>query len=193
MKKNSIGDQPLKQRKGGKRLIIRNVIVDGRLSARKAKRSSDAVFDCMEIPSGAIQVNIRKGKPWRERHRFRNLQTRKTMSRTVRYPDRRARQYGWRRETQATPETPKPIEASPPVLPPPETPAMSEVCQLATELLVLERPVNQDVITVLQQAVEVNPHIPGALLRRLRDFRSRVWQFQNVYSLAAQLTAHYWL
>jgi hypothetical protein len=64
------------------------------------------------------------------------------MSRTVRYSERRVRQYGWRYETQATPETPKPIKASPTVLAPPKAPELSEACRLATELLALERPVN---------------------------------------------------
>jgi hypothetical protein len=45
----------------------------------------------------------------------------------------------------------------------------------------------------LQQAVEVHPSKPGALLRRLRDFKSRGWRFAGIDSLACQLTAHYWL
>ncbi|MGD0778317.1 MAG: hypothetical protein ABSC05_36510 [Candidatus Solibacter sp.] len=75
--------------------------------------------------------------------------------------------------------------------PPPETAEQVEARQLASDFL--GRPADKAIMARLQQAVEVHPSKPGALLRRLRDFKSRGWRFAGIDSLACQLTAHYWL
>ena len=79
-------------------------------------------------------------------------------------------------------------------LPPPPLPETSEQVearQLASELL--GKPADKSIMATLQQAVEVHPFKPGALLRRLREFKGRGWQFGGIDSLARQVTAHHWL
>ena len=74
----------------------------------------------------------------------------------------------------------------------PDTPEQVEVRQLASELLC--KLADMAIIATLQEAVELHPHQLGALLRRLRDIKSRGWSFDNdVYLLAQQVAADYWL
>jgi nucleoid DNA-binding protein len=186
----------MKQKKRGKSVIIKDLMDKG-LTARKATKAVDAVFnrikfalwcgDEVPIPGGTIQATIRQGRPRQEwLHRFQNVQTGKAMSKTVKYPGRR-------RVVKFKPD--ESLDLTPPPLPPPpETPEQIEARQLATELLALKEHADKALMAILQQAVEVHPHKPGALLRRLREFKSRGWQFHNdIYSLAAQVTAQYWL
>jgi nucleoid DNA-binding protein len=181
--------------KGGKSVIIKDLMDKG-LTARKATKAVDAVFDRIKfalwcgdevpIPGGTIQATIRRGRPRQEwLHRFKNVQTGKAMSKAVKYPGRR-------RVITFTPD--ETLDLTPPPLPPPpETPEQIEARQLATELLALKQPADTAMMTSLQQAAEVHPCKPGALLRRLREFKARGWQFHYIDSLAARVTAHYWL
>jgi nucleoid DNA-binding protein len=186
-----------KTKKAGKNVLIEEIMAKGLgLSSRKATRAVNTVVDrikfalwCgepVEIPGGTIQAKIRKGKPRQEKmHKFKNVQTRKAMYKAVKYPGRR-------RVVTFTPD--KTLDLTPPPLPPPpETSEQIEARQLATELLALKEPADTATMTTLQQAAEFHSNKPGALLRRLREFKTRGWQFHDVYSLATRVTAHYWL
>ena len=180
---------------GGKSFIVKAVMAQG-FTARKAQEAVNAVVERMKfalwcgepvaIPGGTIQAKIRQGKPRREWQEFRNIRTQKIEHRFVHYPGRR-------RTVKFTPDlaldlTPPPL---PPVPPVPETPEQVEVRQLASALL--GKPADQAILATLQRAVEVHPHKPGALLRRLREIRVRRWPFGDVHSLAGEVSAHYWL
>src|SRR5438132_11163958 len=143
-------------------------------TARKAQEAVNAVVERMKfalwcgepvaIPGGTIQAKIRQGKPRREWQEFRNIRTQKIEHRFVHYPGRR-------RTVKFTPDlaldlTPPPL---PPVPPVPETPEQVEVRQLASALL--GKPADQAILAKLQGAVEAHPYKPGALLRRLQEFR----------------------
>jgi nucleoid DNA-binding protein len=180
----------MKTKKGGKAVIVKDLMATG-LSARKAAKALNAVLDSMkfalwcgepvEIPGGSIQAKTRKGTPRREFHRFRNVQTREIDHHIVAYS-------GLRHVVTFTADSE--LDLTP--LPLPETPEQVEALQLASELL--GKPADEAIIAQLQQAAEVHPRGPGALLRRLRDIKSRGWQFHNdVHSLARQVAAHYWL
>jgi hypothetical protein len=81
------------------------------------------------------------------------------------------------------------LDLTPP--PVPETPEQAEAREMASELI--GHPLNKPIMASLQQAVEVHPCKPGALLRRLRDFKSRGWTFGSVPLLAQYLSSWYWL
>jgi nucleoid DNA-binding protein len=164
------------------------------LTARKAEAVLNAVLDRMkfaiwcgepvEIPGGTIQAKIRQGKQRKVVQTFRHIQTKQIVHRIVRYP-------GWRMVLKFSPDFGLELTPLPrPLLP--DTPEQVEVRQLASELLC--KPADMAIIAMLQEAVELHPHQPGALLRRLRDIKSRGWSFENdVYLLAQQVAAHYWL
>jgi nucleoid DNA-binding protein len=185
-----------KKKKGGRQVLISEVMAKG-FTARKAREAVNAVIDCMkfalwcgepvEITGGALEVKIQQGKQRRKGQYFQNIQTGKLMLRPVRYPGRR-------RVVKFTPDrdldlTPLP---APPLPPPPlqNTPERVEARHLASKLL--GRPADERTMAILQAAVEVHPWKPGALLRRLQEFDSRGWQFGDIGSLAAQVSAHYW-
>lgn len=184
-----------KKKKAGKNVLIEEVMAKG-FTSRKATKAVNGVLDCIkfalwcgdevEIPGGSLQVNIRKGNPRREGlHRFKNVQTGKAMYKTVKYSGRR-------RVLKFKPD--ESLDLTPPPLPPPpETPEQIEERQLATELLALKQPAEKAFMATLQQAAEVHSCKPGALLRRLREFKARGWKFHSVDELAARVTAHHWL
>jgi hypothetical protein len=98
----------------------------------------------------------------------------------VRYP-------GARRVVKFTPDTT--LDLTP--LPLPEAPERVEARDIASVLI--GKPANEAIMASLRQAVEVHASQPGALLRRLRDLNSRGWTFDNVESLARQISACHWL
>jgi hypothetical protein len=137
----------------------------------------------VEVPGGTLQAKVRKGTPRRSSQTFKDIQTGRINRRVVNYPGRR-------RVVKFTPDSN--LDLTP--LPPPPVPVTAEqveVCQLASELL--GQPAHNAIMATLQEAVEVHPSHPGALLRRLREFKSRGWQFGSVASLAHQVSIHYWL
>ena len=182
----------MKGKKGGKSAIVKDLMATG-LTARKAERALNAVIDYMtlgvwwgepvEIPGGTIQAKIRKGKPRRKVQRFRNIQTRTIAHRAVDYPGRR-------RVVKFTPDLNLDLTPLPP-LPLPETPQVVEARQLATDLL--GKPADKAVMAMLQRAVEVRPHKPGALLRRLQEVKNRGLLFNQASLLADEVSAYYWL
>ena len=88
----------MKKKKGGRSSIIKDLMATG-LTARKAAMAVNAVFDHMtlaawwgepvEIPGGLIQSTIRQGKLRKERQRFRDIQTRKIVYKSIVFPGRR--------------------------------------------------------------------------------------------------------
>jgi hypothetical protein len=182
----------MKTKKRGKSTIVKDVMAQG-FTTRKAAKAVNVVISYMklglwwgepvEIPGGIIQAKVRKGIPRREIHKFRNIETRKTAHYNVDYPGRR-------RVVKFTPHLDLDLTPLPPA-PVPETPEQVETRQLACELL--GKPADQATMATLQQAVMVHPFKPGALLRRLQEFKSRGWTFGGVALLARQVAAHHWL
>jgi nucleoid DNA-binding protein len=187
----------MKKKKGGKSSIVKDVMAQG-FTARKAQKAVNAVVDLMtfalwcgepvEIPGGTIQSKIRKGRPRTEFQKFRNMEKdkgkqKKIAFRIVRYPGRR----------RAVKFTPDPKLDLTPLPPPavPETAEQVEARQLASELL--GRPAGKSIVTALQAAVAIHAFRPGALLRRLRDFRDRGWRFTDLEELAREVSKCYWL
>lgn len=176
----------------GRSKLIRELMAKG-LSVRKAEKAVNAVFGCMtralyrgeivEIPGGCIQAVGRNSRPRQKLQRFRNVQTGKAMYRIVRFrgPHRVVR---FRPDMQ--------LDMSPLPAPPPEpTPEQIEIQQLASELF--EKPVNEALLARLQEAVEVHPHKPGALLRRLRELKARGYRYFNIRMMAGDISALYWI
>ena len=178
----------VKKKKGGKSVIVQDVIARG-FTARKAEKAVNAVINQMkqalwrgeavEVPGGTIQAGVRKGTRRREFQKFRSIQTGGISHRIVEYPGRR-------RVVKFIPDLN--LDLTPPPLP--DTPEDLEARQLASELL--GKPTNKAIMARLQEAVDVHPSKPGALLRRLREFKSRGWHFDSVDMLARQVSAHYW-
>jgi nucleoid DNA-binding protein len=183
----------MKKEKGGKSSIVKDLMATG-LTARKAEAALNAVLDSMkfalwcgepvEVPGGTIQTKIRQGKPRRKWQKFRHIQTGQIAHTNVHYP-------GWRMVVKFSPDIN--LDLTPLPRPPlPDTTEQAEVRQLASELL--GEPADNVVIAKLQEAVEVHPFKPGSLLRRLQEFKSRGWRFDNdVHSLARQVAAQHWL
>ena len=182
----------MKKKKGGKATIVKDVMAQG-FTARKAQQALNAVLDLMkfavwcgepvEIPGGHIQSKIRQGKPRGELQKFRDVQNGELAVRLVRYPGRRrVVTFTADLALNLTPLPPRPL---------PETSEQVEARQLASELL--GKAADKSIMATLQQAVEVHPFMPGALLRRLRDIKSRGWQVGDIYSLAQRVASHYWL
>jgi nucleoid DNA-binding protein len=179
----------MKKAKGGKSRIVKDVMAKG-FTARKAEEAVNTVFSLMqlalqsgapvEVPGGTLQAKARKGKSRMKSQRFRNVNKKKIAFRFVRYP-------GARRVVKFTPDPN--LDLTP--LPLPETPEQVEALQLASALL--GKPANKAIMARLQQAVEVHPFKEGALLRRLRECKSRGRTFDNVEWLANQISAFYWL
>jgi len=180
---------PNKRRKGGRSVIVKDLMAAG-LTARRAEKALTAVFYCMKrclwrgevvpVPGGTIRTADRKGTPRRELRRLSNIQTGDDKYRFVHYRGRR-------KVVKFTPDLD--LDLTP--VPPPETAEQAEARQLASHLL--GRAADQAIMARLQRATEVHPSKPGALLRRLRDIKSRGYQFADIDSLAHQVTAHYWL
>jgi hypothetical protein len=182
----------MKKKKAGKSTIITDVMAQG-FTARTSQKAVTAVINHMqlglwwgelvEIPGGTIQAMVRKGKPRRRVQRFRDIQNGKVAYRIVIYPGRR-------RVVKFTPDLTLDLTPLPPP-PLPETSEQVEARQLASEML--GKAADKPIMATLQRAVELHPFTPGALLRRLREFKGRGWQFCGIDSLARQVTAHYWL
>lgn len=182
----------MQKKKGGKSSIVRDLMAAG-LTARKAVMAVNAVFDHMtlaawwgepvEIPGGLIQSTIRQGTPRRKLQNFRNIQTGRIDYSDVDYPGRR-------RVLKFTPDVELDLEPLP-APPLPETPEQEAVRRLAAELL--GRPADKAIMAVLQEAVDAHPSKPGSLLRRLQEFKDRGWTFDDVYSLARQISFQCWL
>ena len=179
----------MKKTKGGKSRIVKDVMAKG-FAARKAQKALNAVFDLMkaalqsgetvEIPGGTIQAKARKGKSRGKIQRFRNVQKGKIDFKFVSYP-------GSRRVVKFTPDPN--LDLTP--LPPPEAPEQVEEREMVSELI--GKPANKAIMARLQQAVELRPFKEGALLRRLRECKSRGRTFSSVEALANQISAFYWL
>jgi len=179
----------MKRKKGGKSRIVKDVMAKG-FTARKAEKAVDAVFSLMkvalqagepvDVPGGTLQAKSRKGKLRWVVQRFRNVNDKKIALKVVRYP-------GAHRVVKFTPDLN--LDLTPPPLP--ESPEELEARMIASELL--GKPANKAIMVRLQQAVEVHPFKEGALLRRLRECKSRGRTFDNVEWLANQISAFYWL
>ena len=179
----------MKKKKGGKSRIVKDIMGKG-FTARKAEEAVNTVFSLMqlalqsgapvEVPGGTLQAKARKGKPRREVQRLRNVHNKKIALKLVRYP-------GAHRVVKFTPDLN--LDLTPPPLP--ESPEELEARAIASELLGM--PASQAIMARLQQAVEVHPFKEGALLRRLRECKSRGRTFDNVEWLANQISAFYWL
>ncbi|MEO8372991.1 MAG: HU family DNA-binding protein [Candidatus Solibacter sp.] len=180
----------MKNKKGGKSVIVKDVMAKG-VTARKAEAAVKAVFDRMtlalcsgekvEIPGGSIQAKLRKGKRCLKWQKFRNVHTDKTESKWTWYP-------GHHLVVKFTPDLE--LDVSP--FPAPEAPELMEARQLATYLL-KGKPAREEIMRTLQQAVEKRPHKPGALLRRLRELKSNGYLFDNDGTLASSLYNLYWI
>jgi len=136
----------------------------------------------VELPGIGILKSILRKEPaqrrWKPLH---NVRTGKKRYKVV--PDfRRPRQIVF------TPYTA--LDFTPP--PPPPSPEEIEARELAAELL--GGPVDDCVMGYLQVAVvDIHPHQPGALLRRLQGIKQRGWQFQSVERLAGAVAELYWM
>src|SRR6185369_12528844 len=177
-----------KKQKGGKNILVEAVMAKG-FTARKSAEAVNALLERMRfglwcgdevpIPGGTIQTQIRQGKPRLELQPFENVNTGKHMSKFIRYPGRH-------RVIKFRPD--ESLDLTPP--PPPEPPEVTEARQLATEILNLKKPADNALLSALQDAVDLRPNKPGALLRRLRAVKVRYGHLANVRSLAEQLYAH---
>jgi nucleoid DNA-binding protein len=179
----------MKRKKGGKSRIVKDVMAKG-FTARKAEKAVDAVFSLMkvalqagepvDVPGGTLQAKARKGKPRMKSQRFRSVNNKRIAFKFVRYP-------GAHRVVKFAPDPN--LDLEPPPLP--EPPEELEARAIASELLGM--PASQAIMARLQQAVEVHRFKEGALLRRLRECKSRGRTFDNVEWLANQISAFYWL
>jgi nucleoid DNA-binding protein len=182
-----------KKKKGGKSVIVKDLMAKG-LTARKAEKAVNVVFDQMTlalcrgekvaIPGGSIQAKPRKGKSRTEFHKFSNIQSNKPMYPLTSYP-------GGHRVVKFTPDLDLDVSLLP-APPVPEAPELVEARQLASYLL-KGKPASEETMRMLQQAVEQRPHKPGALLRRLRELKSRGHISDHEFTLAASLYTLYWI
>jgi nucleoid DNA-binding protein len=180
----------MKRKSLGKSAIISDVMAKG-VTARKATKAVNAVFDFMkqglwwgepvEVPGGTLQAKVRKGRSRRKVQKFLNIQTGMIDLQIGLFPGRR-------RVLKYTPDLDLDLTPLPPP-PAPETPEQVEARQLASELL--GKPADRAGIAT-QKAVEVHPSKPGALLRRLREFKDRGMHFGDVTALAYDVSACYW-
>jgi hypothetical protein len=201
-----------KKKTVNKRDIINDVMAKG-FSTRKATKGVNAVFDAwqfalwcgeeVEVPGGILQVKATKGTEWATVQHFQNIATKEPMVRMVHTPGRR-------RVVKLIPDPglglmpdpPPPPPPSPPPPPPkPETVEEVEERQLVTDLLELAKPADDGTMMTIRQAVYTHPRDPGAkmspkpgaLLRRLREFKARGWKFHQVTELAQQVSEYHWL
>lgn len=200
-----------KKKKGGKRAIISDVMAKG-FTSRKAEQGVNAVLniweyalwcgDPVQVPGGVLQAKFTLGAEAATLQRFQNIQTKEPMIRMVHTPGRR--RVVKLRADPALIEILEPLPPPPPPLPPPPPPPKSETAeeiqerQLTTLLLKLRQPAADCVMATVRQAVGAHPRIPGdrlsyqpgALLRRLRQFRDRGWSFSSVSELAQQISEY---
>jgi nucleoid DNA-binding protein len=176
--------------------IIRHLHYEKGFSWPKAERGFRAVFDVIaqalrsgdvvELPGIGIVKSVRCKEPVQRRWKpLYNVHTRKSRYRVV--PDQRRPRRIYFRPYRHLDFTPPP----PPPQPPP--PQEIEARQLAAELLGTDA-VADNVMNYLQQyGVDVHPHYPGALLKRLRELKKRGKQFQDVMIMAGEVAQLYWL
>jgi nucleoid DNA-binding protein len=144
----------------------------------KVVRSGEPV----EMPGLGILKSIVRKEPaqrrWKPLH---NVRTGKTSYRVV--PDfRLPRQIRFKAHPW--------LDFTPP--PPPPTPQEIQARQLAAELLGCAVD-DYDMDYLQQHGVDIHPHKPGALLRRLRGIKQRGWQFQSVERQAGAGAWFYWM
>ena len=176
----------------GRARLVRELMAKG-FSVRKAEKTVNAVFDRMiaalrrgervELPVGWIQAKLREGKPRTQVKRLSNIHTRKTRLVIARYAGRR-------RVVTFKPD--ESLDLTPlPTPPPPLTAEQVECRRLAAELL--GKPVDDQVMAVLQQAADFPRPRPGALLNRLRTIRGKGLNCGLPESLAQHIHSHHWL
>jgi len=166
----------------GKSKIIGDVRAKG-FSVRQSEKAVNAMFAAMqgalaggesvEVPGGTIRVS-KHNKPQRRRRLLTNVQTGEQKECTVQYP---ARVIRFHPDTQLDLGSAEEIEAR----------------QRASELL--RFPVDEAIMAQLQkEGVDIHPHQPGALLRRLRELKKRSdLPCNTVEELVKALQFLYWL
>lgn len=169
--------------------LIQQLIAMG-FSVRRATRAVNAVFECMtralrrgevvEIPGGTIRARTRQGKSRPQLQKFRNVQTGKPSLKLVDYPGRR-------RVVKFRPD--ESLDLTP--LPVPPTPEEIECRELAAKLL--GHTVDDQSMARLQYGADFPQPRPGALLRRLREVRSRGRRPAGVEDLTAAVANLYWI
>jgi nucleoid DNA-binding protein len=176
----------------GRARLVRELMAKG-LSMRKAEKAVNAVFERMtwalrrgeivEIPGGWIQLKWYGGKPRREWHGFRNVNTGKLGHTIVTYRGRR-------RVVKFKPDLKLDL-TRPPAPPPPHSDEQIDCRKLAGELL--GGTANDQVMARLERAAQHPIPKPGALLRRLRAIRERGWRHRTAEELAANIASLYWV
>jgi nucleoid DNA-binding protein len=174
---------------GGKSALIREVVKKG-FSVRRAERGVNAVFDVItralwrgesvETPLGTLTVRRRKDQRRQELHTFRDIQTKKTSYKLVRYP-------GPHRTVKLKAD--EDVDLTPP--PQPKTSEEIECRRLADELL--SRPVADAYLARLRQSAALRGSRPGSLLRRLQFIRDRGWKPCSQHQLDLWVKVHDWL
>lgn len=175
---------------GGRSLLVQELVAKG-ISVRKARKAVNAVFDVMtsalcrgeevEIPGGAVQVERRQGETRQELHRFRHPKTGKIVHKQTRYK-------GTRNVVKFTPD--EMLDLTPP--PPPIRSEEMECRDLASELLG-NHPADDQTMAILNAAILEQCRKPGALLRRLRELKSRGMTANDPFELAKGVAFLYWL
>jgi nucleoid DNA-binding protein len=175
---------------GGRSLPVQELVGKG-ISVRKAQKAVNAVFDGMisalyrgeevEIPGGTLHTERRPEKARREFHRFRHPKTKKVLCKLTRYK-------GSRRVVKFTAD--EMLDLTPP--PPPRRSEETECRDLASELLG-SGPADDQTMAVLNAAIPEQCRKPGALLRRLRELKSRGLTANDPIELARGVDFLYWL
>ena len=204
--------QKTKKKTFNKQDIIRAVRAKG-FSARRSTKAVNVMLDVwttalsywdpVETPCGTLEVKVFKGEERARLFVFPDVNTKQPTIRMVHLPGRR-RIVRLRPDPKLVlaldppPPPPPPPPAPPPPPPKPETAEEAEERQLTTLLLNLRNPADDRIMTIVRQAVGAHPRIPGqrlsfrpgALLRRLRQFRAKGWLFSDVRSLAQQVSEY---
>ena len=175
---------------GGRSLLVQELVAKG-ISVRKARKAVNAVFDVMtsalcrgeevEIPGGAVQVERRQGETRQELHRFRHPKTGKIVHKQTRYK-------GTRNVVKFTPD--EMLDLTPP--PPPIRSEEMECRDLASELLG-NHPADDQTMAMQFTPILEQCRKPGALLRRLRELKSRGMTANDPFELAKGVAFLYWL
>jgi len=181
----------------GKSGLIKELMAKG-FSARKAEKAVNAFFECIkaglwrgevvELPVGKLVLRIRNGQRPRVWQRSRNVQTGKIKFGIRRMP-------GPHKVVKLIPNLaldlfPLPTKAEQAAAAV-KAAEDAEIAQLASELL--GEPARQDIIASLQRCVDSQTKAPGALVRRLRDLKSRGRKYSNEWMLGADVRQLYWL
>ncbi len=210
----------MKTKKNVDKRALVQVLRDKGLSARKATQALNTILDAwkhalwcgeeVEVPGGILQAKITKGREQATLQLFQNISSKEPLLRMVRYPGRR-------RVVKLIPDPnlhlpldppppPPPLPSLPPLPPPPpppkpETAEEIEERQLVTWLLQISKTADDHTMLIVRRAVGAHPrepwqrlpYKPGALLRRLRQFKDCGWRFLSLETLAQQISEHYWL